>query len=300
MKAAIPGIPEVEIPAPVDAVLASYKCGPLSFDVTASMVASSVANKALAAAGQTVGLKTFAGGMKSITVSNDGLTPLGEFPTSGAKPAAVFLSSDAVGSLGAGQLSFTDGTLLGGSAGSCAITDNREAPKAGVVRTHLSGVIGWDSAQYRYTDVDGKLAYTFVGVGKGGDAEVSYYADENLTPVRSDTVPSKIRKANGVTTVEMNFATPRNGYSGYRYTLNADGSGDVLYRDANGNEANLTTMPSQVTWNASGTVTYLWSQSSGGHMNKTTYNNATGNNWDGSYPKLADLNAGLPFDPSKF
>ena len=289
-------IPGVELP-PTPALLASYRCGPLSFDVTQALVDFSRANDVLQTQGKAAkvqdswshmwsyGSAGFGSGFQGTAEAlpfifrlNTGYTPAGSFPDESSK---VFSASQ--------------------NASTCSIEDFRQSPRDGLTVAYVKN----SSSTYsegRYLSEDGKLVYVESRV-MNSEPDMARLVSPGGAYAKSDTRASTVNiKANGAKIITVDFTRTVDGYNQVEIVQKADGTGTVIYslRGADGVpvRADRKLAPSYINFDGQGKIVSTVTKSGIVDRTAAEYNSRTGNSWDGSFSKMSDFDSKLPFAPT--
>lgn len=279
---------------PGSEIAASFSCGPLSIDITQEMLDFSKANEDLFNAGRASEMVAHADGWKIIASYFDGKFSTG-LPTDGATPGLVALGSDLSGSGVA--------TYMSTAADNCTITDNRIAPSENATYRYSTQQSGGDvlNGEGRWITEEGNLNRVLVTESGNGTYVVNREARSDRLPLYMDTGDSsRIRylPLQVVDSVDRVFIT-----------VHPSGAIDYSFQNSSGKNAPRTNGPVVVQLDASGKIaalSYINGSGvlTGGVVSGATnaqivanYNIAAKQTWDGGFPKLADLDLSIPFEP---
>lgn len=312
-------------PQPAAITLATYKCGPMSYDVTDQMANLANANQALQDAGNGSQMKkapvgwTLAGYMNSWPT---GSVQRG-FPTDGSKPQAV--------SFYAGSES-TPADEFAGSRVYLMDTDS-------VCLVSDAGVPASDGARYSYKIADWAPAsnlqdlYPVHQEGKWINEEGKLkrvavdYAERHLTTTVTRSDPSdrypieyiefkkgpESSKTVSAISVIVAPTAPVDGIDTFKIHKFTNGSTNYTFRGADGKEAKRKQGPPAVSVYSDGKLAYYdYFDASGNVVRQSNvpnatwqqsvdhYNAKTGQSWDGKLPNLNDYDQSIPFFPEVF
>ena len=297
---AVPGSPEDS-----SSLLVDYQKGPVSFRVTQAMVDFSNANEALVAEGKAP--RTHPDGWQSISYYDaaSNTMRLG-FPEDGSRPEVVNLNAG-VGVLPV-SLAPSSGVKLQvlDSGGMYMYYDLRGAPKAGAMVAYNfapSGSGAPSISESRYVMEEGQLNLVNVATQTGGRISVARQKSmlDFSPPATASNLP--FYSLTGDNRLTIRYDSIRDGYD--YISLN---SVEILYLKYNGSDSNgyaLTEQsdrkqgPGRIVDLGDGNMRF-YSSADGENSYPTVaeYNAATGQNWDGSYPKFSDFNTTPPFQPT--
>ena len=292
-------------------VLADYQCGPMGLKITQAMVDFSKANES-----QTP--KSSSDGWQSISSYSSATNKVAlGYPDSGPKAPLVTLSdSMAVPA----PLQFSDATKAFAyeEGGMCQILDRRSVPRAGERLTYTAQP-SYDPAQpernyyseARWVSEDGELRPVSVSKQSDGRITVNRHTTSLLGGyAKSDTKPTSLALSDdGSFVIEAHRKTTLDGANNIYLRVEADGSGQLMYRYYKGQTADgqqdidyapRKNGPVALNWDSSGVFTSLRSYDSNENFGDSAftvakYNELTGQNWDGSYLKGSDFDLTLPF-----
>ena len=298
--AADPGTGPVE-EAENSTVLASYKCGPMSFDVTQGMVDFTKANQELLAAGKPA--KTHAGGWQSLsyTASNGGPAILG-FPDDKSKTIYAKLSPTMTAPEGDGSNGVTAVAMERGGSSGCDILDARTAPQAGAQFRYSNN--GTTVKDGRYLAEDGKLVAGVAQSYYGSDSGFYRYASAGSTnPFVSATKPYYVVDRGSQSQIDVKMPTTVDGYNTVSLVKYSDGSTQYSYKlnnnsaRANGPSYLKRDAGNQITMAQGYTVSgqYISLNQTGNPYSVADWNAASGHTWNGAEADLSGFDTAVPF-----
>lgn len=303
------------------AALATYTAGPLSLKITQAMVDFSKANVKAQEEGRTGDIKTDPDGWKTLwfTDSDGNYT---QTPSSASADTTVFLSKRTTAPdwwEGApGDMDNSDTVAFYDKRGSSVEAGTKIGPSSAGTTFYYKKVNGGSGGsslkEGRYISEDGTtIAATVETMGSGFNVTRTVSAG-NRMPAPSDTKPYKFESQSGaVREIEV---FPKTGAQGYNYITMSDGS-VLRYMKLTDESGRLQSDydaqdprkdgPVYLSVTPSGrfdSFSYFDSsgeRQSGGDGESTysvaDYNQITGQNWDGKYPKPSDFDFSKPFEP---
>lgn len=311
--------------------LATFKCGPMSLDLTDRIVDQDSANRALLSAGKASEMSATNGwkvAFSSKTEYPSKLTlGIPTDPADRSKLTDLYLSPTTTIS-GVGSQAWMDPAnavaFVQNYSDACKVYDLRQSPKAGSTfgyqwSKNSSGYQG--STESRYLEEDGKLqpvrVYNVIG-GTGLYVTRSQSPTSFLKASNSDVYPALLTTSysSGGKSLTMAFTKTTDSYDALNASYSTDGSGAVIFTnwDRTSNEygspvgatvAPRKTGPTRIFWDKTGAFTQLsYAKGTNNSLALTApftvahYNEVTGQNWDGSYPELSDFDTTIPFRPT--
>lgn len=306
---------EEEVDPDSSAVLASYSCGAVSFKVTQDMVDFSKANERIFSGEESGELQTHAQGWQSISHRDADFNYKLGFPEDGSSPTIVMLSSSMSIPVLDREAPVGAIATVSNQATSCKIMDLRKTPKAG-------GYFSYSLAQSTDPNDSSKGSYAegrYVTLEDGSVAAARFMKQTNGTQVASRKVsgssaenarsaiqPYDVQKpTTGVVTLRLALKDTSAGYDHIFFEQNANGSGRVAYSTITSTDptngsfrtgaATRTDGPVQLKWTTDGSMEWADSASGVRYYSIEEYNDGTGQNWDGSFPKLSDFDSEISF-----
>jgi len=293
--------------------LADYSFGPMKLTVTDAMVNFDKDNRAASSP------TTTADGWQGLYNFNSATSPnvVPGWPTDGSKPSQFYLTSGLT--TPNRTAAYPEGVIAYAKSYDTSYTamDSRN-PSAGKAFYYywskaFSSTSTDSFTEGRYEQIDGSLAATRVGTQSGGVSVNRYESANSGKPALSDSYPSTVSvSTDGNRTAVMTFKKTIDGYNYANYRKNADGSGNISYSYWNGAMSSYGTItgvgapsrtngPTAVQWDSSGNIVGLSSpgKTITAPFTADHYNEITGQNWDGSYLKPADVKLDAPFEPTK-
>jgi len=302
------------------ATLATYTAGSLSLKITQAMLDFSAANVKAQEEGRTEDIKTDPSGWQTIWFyDNDSGDATQSMPAADASSIDMIFSRESTKPSPDSLYNRISNNMVAQynqSPGSNSMTDGRVAPKADNLYAYKKAASGYSNElkEGRYISEDGKLVAVEVdGTGDGNYQINRKTSPTDATPVPSDTKPYDLILSNrGVESLSIRLKATTDGYdqlwiqgngtqirfgkyaSVGPYGINVDDAvrrhGPVsLNLDGDGN------ITSFLYADADGQNQYVGDE--GATYTVADYNSITGQDWDGSYPKLSDFDTDKPFEP---
>lgn len=308
----------------------TIKAGPLSLSVTDEMLAFSEANRKAQEEGRTGDIKTHAGGWQRIwsydapentmvpgLVGMDNDTALMVLMKNSTEPLPNSVASGIPGDDVAYRFFRT------GRQSDYQVHDFRNAPKAGDVYSYATNGSYSDDpsrnyyAESRYLSEDGSLVGVTVAKQADGRTTVSRSANPRVYPSysRSDTKPYNLAFTDGKPSdMSILLKSARAGYNQIQIQAVGD-EFQVFYRTYKGQTDNgqddmpygtRTDGPVTLSYDSSGKITSAGYRDRDGEVQYISgpltvaeYNQKSGQNWDGKYPKYSDFDLAFPFQATK-
>lgn len=299
---------------PSVATLADYSFGPMKLAVTDAMVKFDRDNR-------TASSPTTPDGWMGLYNFNSAKSANVEpgWPTDGSKPSQFYLTSRLTVPDRSAAYPARVVTYAKSYDTSYTAMDSRN-PSAGKTFYYawskaFSASSSDSYTEGRYEQIDGSLAATRISTQTWGVNINRYDSANSGRPALSDSYPSSLRVvSDGSRTAVMTFKALVDGYNYANFTKNVDGSGSISYAYWDGSLTSTGTLngggvrasartngPTAIQWDSSGNISGLSfpGKTITAPFTAAHYNQITGQSWDGSYLKPADVKLDAPFEITK-